>query len=230
MKFVPVRSTSLIAFVWILAFILTSFLTAVYIACKRAGVCAAKGAGLVALGIFAWLFIFSFLAAGGYLAAAPMPLVPAVFILSNILAIILGMSGTGKLLAREIPIPALVVFQGFRLPLELLLHQWALSGTIPSTMTWTGANFDLVSGALALISAPFTGKYRSVAWFTNVVGFLLLMNVVRVAVLSSPLPFAWPIDPPLQLVFHFPYCLIVPVCIGGALVGHVILTRALLRI
>ncbi len=42
---------------------------------------------------------------------------------------------------------------------------------------------------------------------------------------SSPLP----VEPPLVLAFHLPNALIVPVCVGGALFGHVALTRALLR-
>jgi hypothetical protein len=49
-------------------------------------------------------------------------------------------------------------------------------------------------------------------------------------VMSSPLPFAWKdVDPPLQLALHLPYALIVTVCVAGALAGHVVLTRALLR-
>jgi hypothetical protein len=43
-----------------------------------------------------------------------------------------------------------------------------------------------------------------------------------------PLPFAWGVQPPLQLVMYLPYALIGPVCVAGALAGHVILTRALL--
>jgi hypothetical protein len=56
-----------------------------------------------------------------------------------------------------------------------------------------------------------------------------LANVVRVAVLSSPVSFGWPVEPKLRLIFHVPYALIIPVCIGGGLIGHIALTRALLR-
>jgi len=47
--------------------------------------------------------------------------------------------------------------------------------------------------------------------------------------MSAPLSFAWHVSPPLLLPFHFPYFFIVPVCVGGALAGHIILTRALLH-
>jgi hypothetical protein len=33
--------------------------------------------------------------------------------------------------------------------------------------------------------------------------------------------------PKLELIYHVPYALIIPVCIGGALIGHIALTRAL---
>jgi len=53
--------------------------------------------------------------------------------------------------------------------------------------------------------------------------------VMRVAVLSSPISFGWPVEPKLELIYHVPYALIIPVCIGGALIGHIALARALLR-
>ena len=56
---------------------------------------------------------------------------------------------------------------------------------------------------------------------------ILLINVMRVAVLSSPVPFGWNTQPPLLLLaFHLSYMLIAPVCVGGALFGHLELTRA----
>jgi hypothetical protein len=58
---------------------------------------------------------------------------------------------------------------------------------------------------------------------------LLLANVMRVAILSSPVSFGWPVVPKLELIYRVPYALIIPVCIGGALIGHIALTRALLR-
>ena len=53
--------------------------------------------------------------------------------------------------------------------------------------------------------------------------------VIRVALFSSPVPFGWGQQPPLLLALHLPYAYIGPVCVGGALIGHIVLTRALLR-
>ena len=156
-----------------------------------------------------------------------MPGLMIFFGLINMTWVALALSSVGRKLAIGIPLSFLVLFQGFRLPLELILHGWAKQGIIPNTMTWTGSNFDIVIGALALGLAPFVGSAKILAWIFNAVGLVLLLNVMRVAVMSSPLPFAWQVNPPLQLAFHLPYALIIPVCIGGALFGHIVLTRAL---
>jgi hypothetical protein len=96
-------------------------------------------------------------------------------------------------------------------------------------MTWSGENWDIFSGIIAVMAAPFANRSRGIAWAANIIGSVLLLNVIRVAVLSSPLPFAWNVTPPLLLAFHLPYALIGPICVGGALVGHIVLTRALVR-
>jgi hypothetical protein len=47
-------------------------------------------------------------------------------------------------------------------------------------------------------------------------------------VLSSPVPFRTYLDdPPLLLAYHAPYGWIVPICVGGALIGHILVLRRL---
>ena len=97
-------------------------------------------------------------------------------------------------------------------------------------MTWSGSNWDILSGIAALGLAHLSLRSGVAAWTGNIIGIVLLVNVGRVAVFSAPVPFGWQdVNPKLLLPYHLPYALIVPVCIGGALAGHVILTRALLR-
>jgi len=146
----------------------------------------------------------------------------------NAVSLGIGLSPIGRWLSA-LPLAALVAFQGFRLPLELVLHSWVAQGVIPATMTWSGRNWDIISGVLALVAAPFCRRSRIVAWLANGLGLVLLVNVMRVAVLSSPVSFGWSVVPKLELIYHVPYALIIPVCIGGALIGHIALTRALVR-
>jgi hypothetical protein len=237
MTFTPASPASLGAFLAIVAGVLLAIIAGLYVACRRARESPTRPTVLLVSTLATWLGFFTAVVATGWPQARPTPLVPIVLIASLVVAIALGLSPLGRRLAT-LPLWMLVGFQSFRLPLELILHQWSLGGTIPQTMTWTGRNFDIVTGLVALFAAaalaiatPAAAQRvrHGIAWTANLVGLALLLNVIYVAVMSSPLPFAWPVDPPLQLLLHLPYAWIVPVCVAGALAGHVVLTRALLR-
>lgn len=223
MPFTPASPESVVAFVVLVAGVVCAFFFAVY----RAYGGNLKRTLLVALGTGLWFGVLGGLVASGRMASLPGHGVPVFFGLVLLVSLGAGLGSLGGRIARGVPVAALVAFQGFRFPLELILHRWAAEGTIPGTMTWTGQNWDIVAGLVALLAAPFAAKRRGFAWGANVVGLLLLLNVMRVAVMSSPLPFAWGQQPPLLLALHLPYALIGPVCVGGALFGHLALTRAL---
>lgn len=223
MSFLPPDSLSLCGFLVVLVFVLGAVVASVH---------AIGGAGRATWTAFAlllWLGLTSSIVASGLLAEHPMPRLLYFVAASNLVAIAFALSPLGGKIAFGVPVWTLIGFQGFRLPLEFILHSWANTGVIPPTMTWTGANFDIVSGGLAFLIAPFAERRRWLAWIFNAVGLALLLNVARVAVFSSPLPFAWHVTPPLLLAFHLPYALIVPVCVAGALAGHVLLTRRLIH-
>lgn len=218
----PAPVASLAAFVAILVFVVTAALAGVR---RVAPDKAARTANFFAF----WLVCCSAYTIFGFAETKPMPFAVVFLVASNLAGFGFAFSPVGTALAAGMPTGALVAFQTFRLPLEFVLHQWAEAGTIPETMTWTGQNLDIVSGIVCLVLAPVAARHRAAAWTANVVGFALLLNVMRVAIMSTPLPFAWGTQPPLELAFHMPYALIVPVCVAGALSGHLILTRHLLR-
>lgn len=230
MAFRPADWPSLTVFMAIVAFVIAALLVGTRVAMLRArGSEAARHVTTrVAVGIALWLFVTSIPVFAGVPAAQPFPRIPLAFAAINLSALSFGLSSLGGQIARHLPLWSLVVFQGFRLPLELVLHRWAEGGMIPTTMTWSGSNLDIVSGIVALGAAPFVERSRTLAWIANLVGIALLVNVGRVEMKSSPLPFAWNVDPPLQLILYLPYALIGTVCVAGALAGHVILTRRLL--
>jgi hypothetical protein len=221
MNFVPAGPASLAAFVGVLVSVIGALLWAVHRAYRTP-----KAVGIAAGVIVAWLGAQAALVASGRMTSLPLHGLPLFFAPILVVCLGAGLSPVGGTIAASVPLAALVGFQAFRLPLELVLHSWAAQGTIPGTMTWTGLNWDIVSGMVALLAAPLAGRYPLAARVANVVGFALLLNVMRVAVLSSPVPFGWGQQPPLLLAFHLPYAFIGPVCVGGALFGHVVLTRA----
>lgn len=171
------------------------------------------------------LGLFSAASASGIVAKSFVPFGPMLFLLIFVFSLTFTFSQSGKHLAEILPLTILIGFQGFRVPLELILHQWSLSGTIPETMTWSGQNWDIAAGAVSILAIPLVKKSLKVALAVNAVGFLLLLNVVRVVVLSSPLPFAWELDRPLLLVAHFPYSLIGPLFVMPAMIGHLVTFR-----
>lgn len=222
MEFIPASAPSLAAFNGIVVAVIAALLWALQYS-YRSGRVTVLAAIILAL----WLGAQALLVASGRMSSLPLNGLP--FFFGPILVIWTGLalSPVGRRLATAVPLAALVAFQAFRLPLELVLHAWVAQGTIPQTMTWSGQNWDIVSGLAALVCAPLAVRHRLAARVANIVGFALLLNVMRVAILSSPVPFGWGVQPPLLLAFHLPYALIGPVCVGGALFGHLVLTRAL---
>lgn len=186
-----------------------------------------------ALGIGAWLALTGAVSASGVLERAMMPPPLMIFFAaSQLVAAAAAFSALGtRLLA--LPVAALVGFQVFRLPLELILHHWAQAGTLPPQMTYEGHNFDVVTGLLALPVAWLAARRppaRAAVLAFNLIGLALLINVARIAAFSSPVPFRTYLqDPPVLLAFHFPYGWIVPICVGGALFGHLLVFRRLRR-
>lgn len=172
--------------------------------------------------------------ASGILAKpGPPPPLMIFFAVSNGVALVLALSRLGTRLAAHLPLAALVGFQAFRLPLELILHRWYLEGVLPIQMTYEGYNFDILSGIGGLALALWAWRASPpawVAWAYNLMGLGLLITVASIAVMSSPLPLRqFHEGPPVLLAMYVPYGWIVPFCVAGALAGHVITFRHLRR-
>ena len=219
--FVVPREESIVVFVLVLILVTSAGVAGIHLARRSVDRTVA-----FAITILLWMAATGTYVAIGGPAASVAGLV-GFFAVSNLGGIVLALSPVGRWWATGLPLWTLVAFQGFRLPLEIVLHWWVEDGTIPETMTWTGSNVDIISGIVAIVAAPFARR-RAVAWFANLVGIILLANVARVALFSLPVPFGWNVSPPLMLAMHLPYAWIAPVCVAGALCGHIVLTRALL--
>jgi hypothetical protein len=184
--------------------------------------------------LLAWMVLFAVLAEKGVLARfdvrpPPLALAMIAFVASGLM---LGLSPVGKTFARGLPIAWLVLAQAFRFPLELVMHQAALEGVMPNEMSFTGYNFDIVTGISALPIAWLAWKGRAprallYAW--NVLGSVLLATIVTVAVLASPMVRAFGDDPRHinSWIAHFPFIWLGTVLVASAVFGHVVIFRAL---
>jgi hypothetical protein len=187
-----------------------------------------------AVALVAWLVVTAVVSASGVLEAPGLPPRALVFMAgTNLVAVIFACSRAGTRLVVGLPVAALVGFQAFRLPLELVLHRWYVEGVLPVQMTYAGRNFDIVSGILGLAIGLWLwrrGPSRPLVWLFNLVGLGLLLTVGSIAVLSSPVPFrTFMNEPPVLLVFQAPYGWIVPMCVAPALAGHLLVFRWLWR-
>jgi hypothetical protein len=181
-----------------------------------------------------WLAITGGLAAVGFFAdtdsAPPRPLLLLVPTIG--LAIALATSRIGKELADRAPIVFLVGLHAFRLPLELVMHVAAREGTMPEQMTFTGLNFDILTGATAVVVAALVARNRAPRWLVaawNTLGSVLLVAIGAIAIASLPTFHAFGSDPARvnTWVLHFPFVWLPAALVSVALFGHIVVWRRL---
>jgi len=185
-------------------------------------------------GAVLWLLASALLAQSGVLASYES--LPPRFLLLMLpslgLPLVLAFSRVGRALEGELPLGAIVLFQGFRFPLELVMHRAAQEGTMPPQMAFSGYNFDIVTGVSALIvgSLALLGRApRWLIWAWNALGTTTLVTILAIAVASLP-QFAAFGSEPARLntwIAYFPFVWLPAGLVGSAVLGHVILWRRL---
>ena len=126
----------------------------------------------------------------------------------------------------------IIYAQSFRILMEFILWLLYRYHVIPVQMTFEGRNFDILIG----LSAPFIAYFcfikkswsEKVALVWNIVGLLVLANIVVVAVLSAPYPFRYFMNEPVNtIVFHLPFVWLPSFVVPFALMLHLISIRRL---
>jgi len=181
----------------------------------------------------AWMAITWRVAASGVLRnwnATPPPfflLLVAVVAIASLTAF----SPLGRRLAFGVPLWVLVLVQAFRLPLELAMHRLTTLGIMPEQMTFTGRNFDVATGASALVLAALLhsrGRGHALTLVWNTIGLVLLTNVVVIALLSTPRFRLFGDDHLNVFVTYPPFVWLPTVMVLTALAGHLLIFRRLL--
>ena len=221
---------------------LVLLMTGLLIAAIRRGTSAAAVAGQVcdtrrtfrnwSIGLGLWLALTATLASRGVLRFDTMP--PTMVIL---LVVTLGSSfafarsRTGERVALGAPLGLLILSQAFRLPLELIMHQLHVDGLMPKQMSYSGLNFDILTGLTAIPVGLLALKGRAPRWLVagwNVMGSLLLLNVLTIAILSAPTPLrVFMNDPANTWVTQAPWVWLPTLLVPCALIGHVLVFRRL---
>lgn len=196
------------------------------------GATARRRALLTLAAAAAWLALTGALAAVGLVSFDDTP--PTGMLIFPVvlgLGLAIGLSPMGRRLAAGVPLAALVGLQAFRLPLELAMHRAYTEGVMPVQMSFSGLNFDVLTGLGALLLAPLVATGRGprrlvLAW--NVLGTLLLANILVIAALSTPTALrVFATEPPNVWVTQPPFIWLPAVLVVTAIYGHVLVFRAL---
>ena len=194
-----------------------------------------RARGVVMIVLVFWLVVPAVLAIRGILDRYSPPPAPG-FILIGLITlgtVVLAFSTFGARLAGGIPLAGLVGYQVFRVPLEWVLHELYSEGVIPVQMTYAGQNFDIATGVLAAALALWLWKGHRTLWLVtvwNVVGLVLLINIVTVAILSTPASFRYFMNDPANLLpSTFPYVWLPAFLVQAALFGHLLVFRVIGR-
>ncbi len=157
--------------------------------------------------------------------------VAVLFVAVFALAFGIAFSALGRMLALGLPLAVLVGFQGFRVLVELLLHRAYTEGLMPVQMSFSGRNFDIVSGltAIALGAWLLHGRASArVVFAWNTLSLALLANILVIALLSAPTPFRVFMNEPSNVwVTRAPWVWLPAVMVLAALTGHLLVYRRL---
>jgi hypothetical protein len=145
----------------------------------------------------------------------------------------LGMSRFGGDVATNTSFGNLVILQAFRLPLEVVMYTAAVNAIMPVEFSFAGYNFDIVTGAaaillgVALLRNKPVPRWALVAW--NVWGIACLIVIVALAIATSPkvAAFGTDISKINTWVLFFPYAWLPTVLVSIAVLGHTLVSRKL---
>lgn len=136
---------------------------------------------------------------------------------------------------REISQTWLIGLQSFRIIVEIQLYFLAQTSFFPKMMTFEGKNLDIIAGVTAPVVAWYvhqqlrTGRSNQtkkivIAW--NILGLVLLANVVTRGLFSAPTPFQQIfVDPPNTAIGHFPFIWLPTFVVPFALFLHLLSLR-----
>lgn len=181
-----------------------------------------------------WVTTLSFLSFKGFFADfSSLPPRPVLAMLLPLPFILLtGFSSTGSQILQAVPQHWLILMQSFRIFVEILIWFTVLANKFPIQMSFEGRNLDILTGVFALAAAYLiAGKRHNQSKIIigfNVIGIVLLLNILIVALLSMPTEIRYFMnEPSAALVAQFPFILLPGVLVPIAYSFHIFSLRQL---
>ncbi len=211
-----------------LIFIATTFLTIgfLFYAVRQSGpqtLAAKLIVGLISFWIF---FTASASLSGFYVNPESMP--PRIFLFGAfpaIVVIIIYFVFFKSSFIERLPLKTLTLTSIVRIPVEFVIYWLYQNGQMPQVMTFTGRNFDIISGFAAVLIYFFafrnnrTNRKLLIVW--NVCGLALLANIVITAVLAVPSPIQQiAFETPNRAVLYFPFVWLPSIIVPIVLFSH----------
>ncbi len=209
-------------------FILTTFAAIAFLlrAMRRAGL-GTFPSGLLLFLLPMWIFLQAIIALGGFYAdftSFPPRLVLFAIFPALILILVYFLFFRASFVDR-LPLQTLTLLHILRVPVEIVLLWLFLAGQVPQMMTFEGRNFDIASGLLSPVVYWLVFRRdrirRGLLAAYNVLGLVLLANIVWIAALSVPSPLQQlNLDQPNRAVLYFPYIWLPAIIVPIVLFAH----------
>jgi hypothetical protein len=127
----------------------------------------------------------------------------------------------------SLPLRQLTLLHVVRFPVEIYLFRVFQADLIPQAMTFEGRNFDIVMGITAPVLYWWAfrrgGVDRHLLLVWNLMGLMLLTNIVATAALSTPSPIQrFGFEQPNVAIADFPFILLPALVVPVVLLAHVV--------
>ncbi len=174
-----------------------------------------------------WIFFQAVISMGGFYQnpSAMPPRIVLFGVLPATLTIVAYFIFFRESFINKISLQLLTMLHIIRIPVELVLLWLFHNGQVPRMMTFEGWNFDILSGILApivyLIAFRGNKTKRGVLIAYNILGLILLANIVTIAALSIQSPIQQlAFEQPNRAVTFFPYSWLPTIVVPIVLFSH----------
>jgi predicted transcriptional regulator len=169
----------------------------------------------VVISLVAWFVIVAAWSSTGMMASFdifPLNFMPVIVV--PLAAIIVWVSFSQNLrdVLHQISPSTILYLQSFRVFVEITLWMLFVAHAVPEQMTFEGRNFDILVGLTGPVMAVLVARNRVsktglIIW--NIAGLCLLINIVTIAILSTPTPVRMFMNEPSNtIVAYFPSSLL----------------------
>lgn len=179
--------------------------------------------------LLGWMTVLGLITAQGFfLEFASVPPRQALLVFPSFLLIGLLVIKMRRWKIIDLVPPALVIgIQAFRLPLEITLHELYRQGWVAQEMTWSGHNFDVIIGIIALPIMWFAVIKRTLPRWTilafHCLGLCTVTIVAVTGILSVPVSFQVLHTSPANIFTStFPYSWLPSILVPLAVFAHIL--------